>query len=136
MQRPEGFSATKTPGTRPPGRPQRGGSAQGAVREATQRRRRAEKAEFTGLTAVTRRRRRVWALSLGSIAVVVLATVVLVLSPVLALRDVQVEGSHTVPETDIQQALSGLYGEPLARISNDRVADALSSIRVIQAFET
>jgi cell division protein FtsQ len=107
-----------------------------AVREATQRRRRAEKGEFTVFTAATRRRRRVWALSLGSIAVVVLATVVLVLSPVLALREVQVEGSHTVAETDIHEALSGLYGEPLARISNDHIAAALSSIRVIQAFET
>jgi cell division protein FtsQ len=68
--------------------------------------------------------------------VVALATVVLVLSPALALRDVQVEGSTTVSEEEIQEALSGLYGEPLARISNDRVATALKSIRVIQAFET
>jgi cell division protein FtsQ len=106
------------------------------VREASKARQKAERAEFKGFTQATRQRRRVWAASLASISVVVLTTVVLVLSPALALRDVQVEGSTTVSEAEIQDALAGLYGEPLARISNDRVADALKAIRLIQAFET
>jgi cell division protein FtsQ len=106
------------------------------VRAASKARQKAERAEFKGFTQATRQRRRVWAASLASISVVVLTTVVLVLSPALALRDVQVEGSTTVSEAEIQDALAGLYGEPLARISNDRVADALKAIRLIQAFET
>lgn len=138
MRRPDGFTPKKTPRSNPVrgARVRPAGSAQAVVREATKRRQRAEKAELKGFTLETRHRRRVWAASLASIAVVVLATVVLVLSPALSLRDVQVEGSTTVSEAEIQEALSGLYGEPLARISNDRVATALKSIRVIQAFET
>ncbi len=136
MRRPDDFSSKK-PARRPAvGGPRHPRKAQAVVREATKRRQKAEKAEFKGFTQATRHRRRVWAASLASIAVVVLATVVLVLSPALALRDVQVEGSTTVSEEEIQEALSGLYGEPLARISNDRIATALKSIRVIQAFET
>ena len=135
MRRPDDFSSKKTTtrsrvGSRP------ANTAQAMVREATKRRQKAEKAEFRGFTQATRHRRRVWAASIASITVVVLATVVLVLSPALALREVRVEGSTTVAEAEIQEALADLYGEPLARISNDRVATALKSIRVIQAFET
>lgn len=133
MRRPDDFSAKKTRSSAGPRRPS---TAQSVVREASKRRQKAEKAEFKGFTHATRRRRRVWAASLASVAVVVLTTVVLVLSPALALRDVQVEGSTTISEAEIQEALAGLYGEPLARISNDRVANALKSMRVIQAFET
>lgn len=136
MRRPDEFATQKAPKARAAAPSRRPGKAKAVAREATKRRQRAEKAEFKGFTAATRHRRRVWAASLASIAVVVLSTVVLVLSPALALRDVQVEGSSTVTEAEIQEALAGLYGEPLARISNDRVADALKSIRVIQAFET
>jgi len=135
MRRPDDFSSKKTTtrsrvGSRP------ANTAQAMVREATKRRQKAERAEFKGFTQATRHRRRVWAASIASITVVVLATVVLVLSPALALREVRVEGSTTVAEAEIQEALADLYGEPLARISNDRVATALKSIRVIQAFET
>ena len=135
MRRPDDFSSKKTT-TRSRVGSRRPHTAQAVVREATQRRQKAEKAEFKGFTQATRHRRRVWAASIASITVVVLATVVLVLSPALALREVRVEGSTTVAEAEIQEALAGLYGEPLARISNDRVATALKSIRVIQAFET
>jgi cell division protein FtsQ len=133
MRRPDDFSSQKT---RSPAGQRRPGNAQAVVREASKARQKAERAEFKGFTQATRQRRRVWAASLASISVVVLTTVVLVLSPALALRDVQVEGSTTVSEAEIQDALAGLYGEPLARISNDRVADALKAIRLIQAFET
>jgi cell division protein FtsQ len=133
MRRPDDFSSQKT---RSPAGQRRPSNAQAVVREASKARQKAEKAEFKGFTQATRQRRRVWAASLASISVVVLTTVVLVLSPALALRDVQVEGSTTVSEAEIQDALAGLYGEPLARISNDRVADALKAIRLIQAFET
>ena len=135
MRRPDDFSSKETT-TRSRVGSRRPHTAQAVVREATQRRQKAEKAEFKGFTQATRHRRRVWAASIASITVVVLATVVLVLSPALALREVRVEGSTTVAEAEIQEALAGLYGEPLARISNDRVATALKSIRVIQAFET
>ena len=136
MRRPDDFSSKKPPKVHSVAGQRPASQAQARVREATKRRQKAEKAEFKGFTQATRHRRRVWAASIASVAVVVLATVVLVLSPALALRDVQVEGSTTVSEAEIQEALAGLYGEPLARISNDRVATALKSIRVIQAFET
>lgn len=87
-------------------------------------------------TQATRHRRRVWAVSLGSIATVVLGTVVLVLSPVLALTEVRVEGTSRVSTEEIRDSLAVLYGEPLARVSNDRVGDLLEPLTLIQAFTT
>lgn len=137
MKRPDGFAKAKNTSQRP-GAPARTPVARATalVRQTSARRQKAEKAEYRKFTTETRHRRRVWGVSLGSIAAVVLATVVLVLSPALLLRDIRVEGSSTVAEGAIQEALSVFYGEPLARISNERIAEALRPIRLIQAFET
>ena len=75
-------------------------------------------------------------LSLGSVGLLVLAVVLLTLSPALSLRTVVVEGASRVSPESVQEALAEMYGEPLARISNDRVGVALSSLTLIQAFQT
>jgi cell division protein FtsQ len=97
---------------------------------------RAEKSEYKVFTRATRHRRRVWAVSLGSIATVVLGTVVLALSPVLALTEVRIEGTNRVSAEEIRQSLASLYGEPLARVSNDQVGGLLAPLTLIQAFTT
>lgn len=110
--------------------------ARAGVKEATKQRQRAEKAEYKVFTQATRQRRRVWGVSFASVAAVVLGTVVLVLSPVLALSEVRVEGAHRVTNEEIRQSLSGLYGEPLARVSNERVGGLLEPLTLIQSFTT
>ena len=137
MDRPEGFQrnkqargkATSSAGSRST-RPRRAHAA------AAKKRRQAERAEYRRFTEETRRRRLVWGVSLGGVGLVAALTAVLVLSPVLAFRQLEVDGNFLVSESDIAQALQPLYGEPLARVTQERVAEAFAPITLIQAFTT
>lgn len=136
MDRPEGFSprTPRAPGSRSP-RAMAPTPAK-RVRAATQQRVTAEKAEYRRFTEATRRRRLTWLVSLGSIGLLVLSVVVLTLSPALALREVRVEGASQVTADAIVEALGDLYGEPLARVNDERVAGALEPLTLIQSVET
>jgi len=135
MDRPDGFQSTKSRSAKP-SRPPRKTSGALATKNAARERARSEKAEYKRFTAATRHRRVVWGVSLGSVGLLVLAVVLLTLSPALSLRTVVVEGASRVSPESVQEALAEMYGEPLARISNDRVGVALSSLTLIQAFQT
>lgn len=136
MDRPEGFqprqtgskskSAAKTKRVQPSTR----------VKNASRQRAAAEKAEYRRFTEATRRRRITWAMSLGSVGLLLVSVVVLTLSPVLAFREVRVEGGDRVTSQAVADALQGLYGEPLARVSDERVQTALEPLTLVQAFET
>jgi cell division protein FtsQ len=106
------------------------------VKAASKQRASAEKAEYRSFTEATRRRRITWAVSLGSVGLLILSVVVLTLSPALAFREVRVEGGDRVTSRAVADALAGLYGEPLARVSDERVQSALEPLTLIQAFET
>jgi len=88
------------------------------------------------LTWASRQRRRRWGVSLGSIGALVLGVVLVTLSPLLSLRTVVVEGADRLDPAQVEQALASLQGEPLARVSSQRVGEALGGITLIQAFET
>lgn len=134
MDRPEGFQPT---GSRKPSTPKRTSSKPTArVKTAAKQRISAEKAEYRRFTEATRRRRLTWAMSLGSIGLLLVSVVVLTLSPVLAFREVRVEGGDRVTSQAVADALSGLYGEPLARVNDERVQIALEPLTLVQAFET
>jgi cell division protein FtsQ len=106
------------------------------VKKASRQRVAAEKAEYRRFTEATRRRRITWAVSLGSVGLLLVSVVVLTLSPVLAFREVRVEGGDRVTSQAVADALQGLYGEPLARVSDERVQTALEPLTLVQAFET
>lgn len=137
MDRPEGFqkkkqvSAVSRSSRKPAQR-----AAVGAQKLATKRRVAAERSEYRRFTAQTRHRRRVWGVSLGGIGVVAALTAVLVLSPALAFVKLEVEGTRLVSEAEIAAALQPLYGEPLARVTEERVAQAFAPLTLIQAFTT
>ena len=134
MDRPEGFQPKSSPRSHKSPRRSRGASQQ--VKAATKQRASAEKAEYRRFTQASRRRRITWAVSLGSVGVLLVSVVVLTLSPVFAFREVRVEGGDRVTSQAVADALSGLYGEPLARVSDDRVQVALEPLTLVQAFET
>lgn len=143
MDRPESFqprnrSASRTGSTRRKPGPSSVGPrvAVSALKSAAKGRAESEKAEFRRFTQATRRRRATWGVSLGSVGLLVLAVVLLTLSPALSLKTVVVEGASRVSAESIRKALEGMYGEPLARISNERVSDALAPLTLIQAFRT
>ena len=134
MDRPEGFQPQSSP--RSHKSPRRSRAASQKVKAATKQRASAEKAEYRRFTQASRRRRITWAVSLGSVGVLLVSVVVLTLSPVFAFREVRVEGGDRVTSQAVADALSGLYGEPLARVSDDRVQVALEPLTLVQAFET
>ena len=58
-------------------------------------------------------------------ALVVSLVLVLSFSPILAIKNIQVEGNSLVKEKDLQRALEPLQGVPLARVGTGRVMDLL-----------
>lgn len=137
MDRPEGFQKKKSgrgrenPRTKTPRR-----GAVVAQKAATKRRVAAQRTEYRRFTAATRHRRVVWGVSLGSIGLVAGLTAVLVLSPALAFQKLEVDGTDLVSDQEIAAALQPLYGEPLARVTAERVAEAFAPMTLIQAFTT
>lgn len=137
MDRPEGFQKKKlgrgreNPRTKTPRR-----GAVVAQKAATKRRVAAQRTEYRRFTAATRHRRVVWGVSLGSIGLVAGLTAVLVLSPALAFQKLEVDGTDLVSDQEIAAALQPLYGEPLARVTAERVAEAFAPMTLIQAFTT
>jgi len=134
MDRPEGFSSRKTERTKPLAN--RAQATKQDQKTATTARRRAEKAEMRTLTHASRVRKRRWAISLGSVGGLLAGVVLLTLSPALSLQKVVIEGAERLEPSEIAQALNPLQGEPLARVSTERVGAALAPITLIQAFET
>ena len=134
MDRPDGFQprGKGKSGTRKRSSPK----PTARVKTATKQRMSAEKAEYRRFTEATRRRRITWAVSLGSIGLLLVSVVLLTLSPLLAFREVRVEGGDRVTSQAVADALSGLYGEPLARVNDERVQIALEPLTLVQAFET
>ena len=139
MDRPEGFSSKKPSPTKSRHQPSVTPRTQTATQEkkaATAARVRAEKQELNSFTHASRLRKRRWALSLGSVGALLGGVVLLTLSPVLSLHTVVIEGAERLEPGDIAEALNPLQGEPLARVSTERVGAALAPITLIQAFET
>jgi cell division protein FtsQ len=134
VDRPEGFQSRQSRAAA--GAKRKSSKPSQRVRAATKQRVSAEKAEYRRFTETTRRRRITWAVSLGSVGLLLASVVLLTLSPVLAFREVRVEGGNRVTSQAVAEALSGLYGEPLARVSDERVRTALEPLTLVQAFET
>lgn len=134
MDRPEGFQPRTTRARSSRRKTQTSSARQ--VTLAKKKRVAADKAEYRRFTEATRRRRLTWAVSLGSVGLLMVSVVVLTLSPALAFREVRVEGGDRVTSEAVATALGGLYGEPLARVTDERVQAALEPLTLIQAFET
>jgi cell division protein FtsQ len=136
MDRPEGFITRPQAAHKTAKKVSQRPTAKVQQQAATKKRVASEKAELRRFTQARRHRRMVWGVSLGSVGALVLAVALLTLSPALSLRYVVVEGTNRLSAEDVEQALAGLYGEPLARVSTDRVQAALAPLTLIQAFET
>ncbi|MFJ6418216.1 cell division protein FtsQ/DivIB [Paeniglutamicibacter sp. NPDC091659] len=72
------------------------------------------------------RTRKRWIIGVSVVAALVVSLVlVLSFSPILAIKNIQVEGNSLVKEKDLQRALEPLQGVPLARVGTGRVMDLL-----------
>lgn len=106
------------------------------VRAAARRRRRAERAEMRRFTRRSRHRRAAWLTAAGIAVVLVGLVAVAVFSPLLALTTIRVEGTQRLDAEQLEQAVDGQLGTPLALLDEGRITDDLSEFRLIQSYAT
>ncbi|MFD1575689.1 cell division protein FtsQ/DivIB [Agromyces cerinus subsp. nitratus] len=140
-------SAESLPPSRPPGSerddapaaPATSKSERTAKRElaaAGRERRKYERQEVRRFTKRSRRRRIVWSVVLGAIAALVVVVAVGAYSPLMALREVRVEGAARIPVADVQAAFDDQLGTPLPLIASADVLAALSDFPLIETYST
>lgn len=137
-QRPE---PKPKPAARPPrvrpsraDRPEAGARAE--LARAARERRKAERAELRRFTKRARNRRIALLSVAGLVVVLVGIVLVAVYSPILALRTVVVEGTARIPSAEVQSAVAGQLGTPLALLDMDELRTALSAFPLIQTYTT
>lgn len=138
--------AGSTPGSSPvipngrtaPGAPTAGDAraAKRAVAAAARERRRYERQEVRRFTRRSRRRRIAWSVVLGSVVALVLVVGVGAYSPLMALREVRVEGASRIPAAEVEAAFAETMGTPLPLIASADVLAALSNFPLIETYST
>ena len=111
-------------------------SARRALATAARERRRYERQEVRRFTKRSRRRRITWAVVIGSVVALVAVVAVGAYSPLMALRDVRVEGAQRIPPAEVQAAFAGVMGTPLPLIDPGDVQAALEAFPLIETYAT
>ena len=93
-----------------------------------------ERREQRRFTAHARRRRRNWLIVGGAVLALAAFVAVGVLSPLTAVREVQVVGAKQVDAAEIQRALARFEGTPLALVQESDVHRALEPFPLIQRY--
>ncbi|QEO13188.1 FtsQ-type POTRA domain-containing protein [Agromyces intestinalis] len=109
-------------------------AARRAVAKAARERRRYEKQEIRRFTQRARRRRIAWLVAAGSVVLVAGGAVAAAYSPIMALREVRVEGLVRTPEADVVAAFADQLGTPLALVGSDDVQAALRGFPLIETY--
>ncbi|MCD5347353.1 FtsQ-type POTRA domain-containing protein [Agromyces sp. S2-1-8] len=115
-------------------RPADAKSARRALAAAERERRRYEKQEVRRFTKRSRRRRLTWWIAGGAVAAVTVGIVAGAYSPLMALREVRVEGASRIPADSIAAAFDGQLGTPLTLITGEQVHAALADFRLIETY--
>jgi cell division protein FtsQ len=111
-------------------------AARRALAAAERRRRRYERQEVRRFTKRSRLRRMTWIVGLASVAALALLAVGVAYSPLMALREIRVEGASRVPAADIRAAFDDRLGTPLPLIATDEVRRTLSDFPLIETYST
>lgn len=111
-------------------------AAKRALAAAARERRRYERQEVRRFTKRSRRRRIAWAVAVGSILALVAVVAAAAYSPLMALREVRVQGSQRIPAAEVQAAFDGVLGTPLPLIESSEVHAALSEFPLIETYAT
>ena len=77
--------------------------------------------------------RKVWIALIASVAILAALVVVVWVTPVLAVTQIEVVGTKLVSEKDILKDLQSLKGKPLPQITTDEVAARLSKYELIDS---
>ena len=106
------------------------------LRDATRQRKRYERGEVRRFTKRTRRRKMLWLAALGVAVALVLGVILVSFSPLMALRDIQVEGASRVSSVAVQNALKSQLGKPLPLVNMSAIRSELSSFTLIRSYST
>lgn len=111
-------------------------AARRALAAAARERRRYERQEVRRFTKRSRRRRITWAVAVGAVLAVVAVVGIGAYSPLMALREVRVEGAQRIPADQVQGAFATLLGTPLPLIDGAQVQTALERFPLIETYAT
>ncbi|MFU8947758.1 FtsQ-type POTRA domain-containing protein [Mycetocola zhadangensis] len=103
-------------------------------REARKLRKRVERAEVKRFTASSRRLRRNWLIGIGSIVVLALVAVLAAYTPLLSVREIQVEGAFRVNSDAVVQDLSSQLGSPFPLVDDTAIKAALVTYPLIESY--
>lgn len=117
-------------------RPSADRTARAELRVAERARKRAEKREMRRFTRRSRRRRIAWLSAAAVVGALVALSLAAVYSPLLALREIRVEGARNVDAAQLEQALEDQLGTPLALLDEHRLEEKLGAFRLIQSYST
>lgn len=104
------------------------------VWRAARARRRALRAEVRRFTQRQRRRRAVWLGAATAVLVLVAVTLAAAYSPLFAVEKITVVGTSQLSAADVESALSGQLGTPLASIDESAVKAALVRFPLVQSY--
>lgn len=110
--------------------------AQAELRAAERARKRAERRELRRFTRRTRRRRIAWLTGIGVVVALVGMSLGAVYSPLLALREIRVQGTTTLDPAQIVDAVDGQLGTPLALLDEALLRDQLGAFSLIRSYST
>ncbi|MFB9960211.1 FtsQ-type POTRA domain-containing protein [Agromyces bracchium] len=141
---PVGTATKRAARGRPSGR---GADAAGASRRddhaarrelaaAERARRRYERQEVRRFTRRSRLRRATWITVVSAVVAIGIAAVAVAYSPLMALREVRVEGTSRIAAAEVRAAFDDRVGTPLPLIAPDEVQRALSEFPLIETYTT
>lgn len=111
-------------------------AARRALAAAERERRRYERQEVRRFTRRSRMRRIAWITGIASVVGLAVLAVAVAYSPLMALREVRVEGTARIPADDVRAAFDDRLGTPLPLIAADEVQEMLSGFPLIETYST
>ena len=135
QDKPARVKASRTKAPSPP-RPSAERLAASELRAAARARKRQERRELKRFTRRVRQRRVAWVTGIGAILMLVLLSFGAVYSPLLALRDIRVDGTSRLDSAQLVGAVEGQLGVPLALLDESRIRDELGEFTLIRSYTT
>ncbi|MFB2556324.1 FtsQ-type POTRA domain-containing protein [Herbiconiux liangxiaofengii] len=132
--RPEKAADDKPDGASGDRRRSGAGDAKRQLRKATAARRRYERAEARRFTQRSRRRRIAWMVVGGSLAGLVLVVLLTAYSPLLAVRQIAVEGTSRLDQATVAAALDDQLGKPLALVDYGAIQRDLAGFPLVESY--
>lgn len=126
----------KAPTPAPLAQPSRPRSARAEFAAADRRRRREERAEVRRFTRSARRRRLGWLAGVLVLLSLAALVVTAVYSPILALRQITVDGTSRLDAAQLVDAVDGQLGTPLALLDESRIREELGEFTLIRSYVT